>query len=126
MFCMRCGGLMVVEPFCDLMEEESRMGIDTTRCLNCGNFEDAIIRANRITPRLPSRVRSHAGRARGPRPVQAGWLQKAMQTEGVFAEYPHDQALCSSGGASSTPQIVLESAHIEQCDPFGQSQRRQS
>ena len=49
MSCERCGGLMVVEAFCDLMEEQFRTGIEPTRCLNCGNYEDAIVRANRTS-----------------------------------------------------------------------------
>jgi hypothetical protein len=78
MSCTRCGGLMVLEAICDLMEEESRTRIDATRCVNCGNFEDAIIRANRVTPRLPSGGRPRTEMARGPRPVQADWLPQAM------------------------------------------------
>ena len=53
MSCERCGGLMGIETCCDLMEEESRTGIDTKRCLNCGNFEDTIIRTNRVISHLP-------------------------------------------------------------------------
>ena len=59
MSCERCGGLMVIETFCDLREEESRTGIDTTRCLNCGNFEDTIIRTNRATTRVPRQCEPH-------------------------------------------------------------------
>jgi len=54
MSCERCGGLMVIETICDLMERESCMGIDATRCLNCGNFEDTRIRTNRVISRLPN------------------------------------------------------------------------
>jgi len=59
MSCERCGGLMVIEHFCDLMKEESRTGIDTIRCLNCGNFEDTIIRTNRVISRVPRHVEPH-------------------------------------------------------------------
>lgn len=59
MSCERCGGLMVIETFCDLMEEESRTGIETIRCLNCGNFEDTLIRTNRVISRLPRHVEPH-------------------------------------------------------------------
>ena len=52
MSCERCGGLMVVEISCALMETGLRKGIDTTRCVNCGNFEDATIRTNRTSSRL--------------------------------------------------------------------------
>jgi hypothetical protein len=78
MSCTRCGGLMVLERFCDLTKEESHTGVETTRCVNCGNFEDAIIRANRVAPHLPSPVRPRAGIARGPRLVRAEWLPQAM------------------------------------------------
>jgi hypothetical protein len=54
MSCERCGGLMVIETICDLMDRESCTGIDATRCLNCGNFEDARIRTNRVISRLPN------------------------------------------------------------------------
>jgi hypothetical protein len=47
MSCERCGGLMVVESSCNHMDVESHKGIGTRRCLNCGNFEDPIIRTNR-------------------------------------------------------------------------------
>jgi hypothetical protein len=78
MSCIRCGGLMVVEMICDLMEHESRSRIDTARCVNCGNFEDAIIRANRVSPPLPSHGQSRLGKARGPRIAQSGCLREAM------------------------------------------------
>lgn len=45
--CERCGGFMVVEPVGDLPEKESGPGRPAARCVNCGNFEDSIIRANR-------------------------------------------------------------------------------
>lgn len=76
--CGRCGGLMVVETSCDLMEDALCTGIDPTRCLNCGNVEDAVIRANRVAPHLPDHARSRAGKARGPRIAQMGWLQQAI------------------------------------------------
>lgn len=47
MACTRCGGLMVVETCSNLIEEESRMKMNSARCLNCGNIEDATIEANR-------------------------------------------------------------------------------
>lgn len=44
MSCERCGGLMVIETNCELMDRESRKGIDMARCVNCGNLEDVYIR----------------------------------------------------------------------------------
>jgi hypothetical protein len=78
MSCKRCGGLMVVEASCDLREDAFCTGVDPMRCLNCGNFEDAIIRANRMAPHVQDHVRSRTGKARGPRIVQMGWLQQAV------------------------------------------------
>ncbi len=47
MSCQRCGGFMVVETVGDFPEQQSRLLPHTERCVNCGNFEDSIIRANR-------------------------------------------------------------------------------
>ena len=51
--CERCGGFMVFDAFCDPQEKEPATG--TTRCLNCGNIEDTIIRTNRAS----SHVQKH-------------------------------------------------------------------
>ncbi len=45
--CERCGGFMVFDAFCDPPEQEPPLGAGPIRCLNCGNLEDTIIRANR-------------------------------------------------------------------------------
>jgi uncharacterized Zn finger protein len=47
--CERCGGFMVFDAFCDPQEKESLTATGTTRCLNCGNLEDTIIRTNRAS-----------------------------------------------------------------------------
>jgi len=78
MSCKRCGGLMVVEPSCDLMDDAFSTGIDPLRCLNCGNLEDAVICANRVAPQPKNDLRSRRGKARGPRIVQMGWLQPTI------------------------------------------------
>ena len=78
MACKRCGGFMVVELSSDLMEEDSLTGIDPTRCVNCGNIEDAIICANRATPSLPSQAQSRTGIARGPRIARASWIRQGI------------------------------------------------
>jgi hypothetical protein len=52
MICVRCGGLMVVEPFYDATELTISEEPQEARCLNCGNVEDAVIYANRLEPRL--------------------------------------------------------------------------
>lgn len=59
MSCERCGGLMVIEPVSDLMEEVFRTRVDTRRCLNCGNFEDGIIRTNRASSRVSKHIEPH-------------------------------------------------------------------
>ena len=47
--CERCGGFMVFDAYCDPHEQESPTATGTTRCLNCGNLEDTIIRTNRAS-----------------------------------------------------------------------------
>ena len=59
MSCERCGGLMVIDTFCNPMEKESPTGTGTIRCLNCGNLEDTIIRTNRASSRLQQYVEPH-------------------------------------------------------------------
>jgi hypothetical protein len=54
MSCQRCGGFMMVETVGDFPEQESGLLPYTERCVNCGNFEDSIIRANR-SPRVRGR-----------------------------------------------------------------------
>ena len=78
MACGRCGGLMVVETCCDLTEEESRMGMNSARCLNCGNLEDAVIYANRLDPRQPRRSGRYRAVARGSRAVRPDELHRSL------------------------------------------------
>ena len=47
MVCGRCGGFLVVENGCNEMTEGSNPSIPSTRCVNCGNLEDPMIRMNR-------------------------------------------------------------------------------
>ena len=92
MSCERCGGLMVIETICDLIEEESRRGIDTIRCLNCGNFEDRIIRTNRVISRSPRHVEPLTVETRRPASIQPGALERPVQTDGIIAESPRGRA----------------------------------
>ena len=47
MRCHRCQGLLVGHTFYDLrIKADARY--TTTRCINCGHMEDAIVRANRV------------------------------------------------------------------------------
>ena len=105
MSCERCGGLMVIETFCDLMEEESRAGIETIRCLNCGNFEDTLIRTNRVISRLPRHVEPHT-------------------VEGVIAECPRGRAPRLPVGTPSAKTWTLKPARIGPLTPIIQTQRR--
>ena len=54
--CRRCRGLMIVEPFYGVQEESIPPGMLGTRCINCGNVEDAVIHANRAKPRPTGRT----------------------------------------------------------------------
>ena len=47
---------MVLETICDLVEDKSLRGIETARCLNCGNFEDPRIRTNRVISGMSGQV----------------------------------------------------------------------
>lgn len=62
MTCPRCAGLMVVDEGIDLV---TGFWCDGVRCLNCGNWVDAGVRANRQAPvaaidgrRLPRQVKT--------------------------------------------------------------------
>ena len=48
MACGRCGGLMVVETICAEAKESWGLDLPVTRCLNCGNIEDPMIRWHRV------------------------------------------------------------------------------
>jgi len=47
MLCRRCEGLMEIVYVRYLMEDAFHSEVATTRCINCGNIEDAVIRSNR-------------------------------------------------------------------------------
>lgn len=51
---------MVADQVCDDLGKDAGPGMDSERCINCGNFEDAIIRSNRATPREPTYAGRHA------------------------------------------------------------------
>lgn len=121
MSCERCGGFMVIDTFCDLTEEESRTGIDTIRCLNCGNFEDTIIRTNRASSRVPSHVEPHTVGAGKLSALKPRSLERALQTESVIAECPRGRAPRLPVGAPSAKTRRLESAHSEQLTPIVQT-----
>jgi hypothetical protein len=113
MSCERCGGLMVIESICELREVGSRSGIDTARCLNCGNFEDTIIRTNRGMARLPSQPDPHIVGTRGQSLVQPAVLERAIQTEGVIPKDHRGRAPRLPVGAPSAKIRTREPARIE-------------
>ena len=59
MRCGRCSGLMVVEPISDTTGSVLSGEPLSTRCLNCGNVEDAVIFTNRLEPRSISNAIRH-------------------------------------------------------------------
>jgi len=124
MSCERCGGLMVVETSCDLVEEESSTGIDTVRCLNCGNFEDRIIRTNRVISRSPRHVEPLTVETRRPTSIQPGALERPTKTDGTIAESPPGRGPRLPVGTPSAKTQTREPSHIEQPTPIVQTQRR--
>lgn len=92
MSCERCGGLMVIETNCELMDRESRKGIDMARCVNCGNLEDVYIRTNRVILRVPPQVESHTEGAGRSSAIQSRALEQSIHTERVMAETPRGRA----------------------------------
>ena len=112
--CERCGGLVVVETICELMEIGSRSGIDTARCLNCGNFEDTIIRTNRSIHRVSRQPAPHMVGTRRQGAVQPHVGEQAIQTGGVISKYLHRPApRLPIGRIPSAETGTRESSRIE-------------
>lgn len=118
MFCERCGGLMVIETSYELMEGRSRREFDSTRCLNCGNFEDGTIRTNRAISRFSKQVEPHTVGSGKPSAIQPRAFDRAIQTESVIAESPHGCAPRLPVGPRSAKKRALEPSHIEQPTRF--------
>jgi hypothetical protein len=55
MACGRCGGFLVVEKGYEEAAIVAIAGMITTRCVNCGNLEDPLIRLNRAVRFLSER-----------------------------------------------------------------------
>jgi len=124
MSCERCGGLMVVETCCDLIEAESRKGIDTMRCVNCGNFEDTIIRANRASSHLPRHCGPRTAGTRSLSAIQVRSTERAIQTEPVIVECPRGRAPRLPVGAPSAKTWKRGPAHIEQPASIVQAKKK--
>lgn len=48
MTCGRCNGFMVFEPISDVTGPAGSSELQGSRCVNCGNIEDAAIYTNRL------------------------------------------------------------------------------
>lgn len=68
MSCSRCQGLMVAENLFNPSEGVSHTWVPVTRCLNCGNLEDPLIRLARRLPEQPQRSVRPGPQRRG------GWI----------------------------------------------------
>jgi hypothetical protein len=105
---------MVTETICELMEIGSRSGIDTVRCLNCGNFEDTIIRTNRGIPRVPRQPDPHTVGTSRQGAVQPRGGEQAIQTDGVISKYIRGRApRLPIGRGPSAETRTREPARIE-------------
>jgi uncharacterized Zn finger protein len=113
MSCERCGGLMVIETNCELMDRESRKGIDMARCVNCGNLEDVNIRTNRVMSRVPTQVESHTEGAGRSNTIQSRALAQPIHTERVMAEISRGRIPRLPVGTLSVNTRRRESSHIE-------------
>jgi len=112
MACERCGGFIVAEQLREHLAAGSSGKLEAMRCLNCGNLEDAVIRANRVGPR---------GRGRTARVAFGSRMGNAAR---LIAGYLHGHATSASEGASSTTHMGLESAHPAQRESLARNLRR--
>jgi hypothetical protein len=124
MSCERCGGLMVIETICDLVEDKSLRRIETARCVNCGNFEDRIIRTNRVISGMSGQVEHHAARTRRLNPIQTRPLERDIRTDDVMAESPRGRTPRLPVAPPLAKTRRLEPSHIEQPTPIVQTQWR--
>ena len=124
MSCERCGGLMVIETICDLVEDKSLRGIETARCLNCGNFEDPRIRTNRVISGMPGQVDPDTVGARKLSAIQPRALERATQTDGVIVKSPRGRTPRLPIGIPSAKTRRLEPEHLDQPTQIVQTQRR--
>jgi len=113
MLCERCGGLMVIETISDLMKEGPRRGIDTTRCLNCGNFEDTIIRTNRVIFSLPRQVEARTVGTRRRSAIQPRPLKRDIPADDVISESSRGRAPRAAVEGPSAQIRTFKPARIE-------------
>lgn len=60
MTCSRCAGLMLVEHMLDMGEGYGQMWTRSSRCMNCGHRDDAVIRQHRQAQAKPVLVATAA------------------------------------------------------------------
>ena len=89
MLCQRCEGLMEVIYVRYLMEEEFHSEVATTRCINCGNFENAVVRSNRTHPHKTSDMGAHTVRHGGPNTTQTDSLDWVLPKAGALPDRHH-------------------------------------
>ena len=75
MSCSRCQGLMVAETLFNPCEGVTHTWLPVTRCVNCGNLEDSLIRLARC---IPDRLR----RSTRPGPQRRGVWIEALRGHG--------------------------------------------
>ncbi len=65
MVCHRCRGLLIRDAFYDL-NIKADAPYATTRCINCGHIEDAVVHANRVRGSVSTQVPPHGTAGRAP------------------------------------------------------------
>jgi hypothetical protein len=111
MLCQRCGGLMVVANVRYLVEEEFRKEVETTRCINCGNLEDSVIRSNRTVAHGPSDIEPHAVGTGKSNAVRTDSLDRALPRAGALMERSHSRIPRPPRAPHSINTRVRETAH---------------
>ena len=124
MSCERCGGLMVIETICDLVEDKSLRRIETARCLNCGNFEDTRIRNNRAISLMSRHVAPDTVGTRNLSAIQSRAFERATQTDGVIAKSLRGRTPRLPVGIPTAKTRRLEPEHLEQPTQIVQTQGR--
>lgn len=70
--CLRCGGLMIQEQGTSWERKDRGPTVTSRRCINCGNWLDFDILANRGKSPLPARPRTRRARL----PKGPSWRQR--------------------------------------------------
>ncbi len=73
MTCQRCGGMMIIDLCCDMLDGTGELCVEVWRCLLCGEIIDPVIVANRANPPEPDR-----SARRAPAPLAAAWIGRKL------------------------------------------------